>query len=66
VARNDKQYKLVDKLLGIEVVFISGGLETKTEKYTERNKPVPENIAAKLASVRDQIEDLNTSYVQNR
>jgi hypothetical protein len=35
-------------------------LEAKTEKYTEQNKPVPESIATKLASVRDQIEDLNT------
>jgi DNA repair exonuclease SbcCD ATPase subunit len=55
----DSSIRITEEKL-IELKKKSGELEAKSEKYTKRNKPVPENIAAKLASVRDQIEHLNT------
>jgi Domain of unknown function (DUF4124) len=66
IIARDNRITTIDSLIRItkekliELKKKSGELEAKAEKYTKRNKPVPESIAAKLASVRDQIEDLNT------
>jgi hypothetical protein len=63
----DNRITTIDSLIRIseekliELKKKSGKLKATAESYTERNKPVPEIIAAKLASVRDQIEDLNTT-----
>jgi hypothetical protein len=66
IIARDNRITTIDSLIRIteekliELKKKSGELEAKTEKYGKRNKPVPERIAAKLASVRDQIEHLNT------